>query len=120
MYIDTNEAVKRIRTALKRRTGTSWSVTRGKGTGYCWLKVAAPPSRRVGHDRNPAWNCWDMESTEPPYFERPKIDSDLVSHTSNADAQILADIFGRPRHHCQPMSISPDEHEWAVFVVEGA
>jgi len=118
MYIDTDEAVKRIRTALKHRTGTTWSVTRGKGTGYCWLKVAAPPSRRVGHDRNPAWNCWDMESDEPPYFERPKATGDLVAHTSNADAQILAGIFGKPRHHCQPMSISPDEHEWAVLTAE--
>lgn len=118
MYIDTDESVKRIRAALKRKTGMAWSVRRGKGTAYCWLSVGAPPRRQVAHDRNPAWNCWDMDSNEPPYFERPKVKGDLVTHTSNTDAQILADIFGKSAHHCQDMSISPDAHEWAVLTAE--
>ena len=118
MYISTDEAVKRIRTALKKRTGKTWSVKRGRGTGYCWLKVAAPPRRKVGHDENPAWACWDLDSNEPRYYERPKNERDVMTYTSDADAQIIADIFGKPRHQCQPMSISPDEHEWAVLQAE--
>jgi hypothetical protein len=37
--------IKRIRTALKKRSGKLWSVTGGRGTAWGWLTIAAPPSR---------------------------------------------------------------------------
>lgn len=45
--IDRYEAIVAIRTALKRRTGRTWSVTGGRGTAWGWITVTAPPKRRV-------------------------------------------------------------------------
>jgi hypothetical protein len=42
---DRNDAIKRIRTALKKRTGRAWSVKGGRGTGWGWIKISAPPRR---------------------------------------------------------------------------
>ncbi len=42
-----DKTIKRIRAALKRRSGKAWSVTRGKGTAYCWIDIHSPPSRRT-------------------------------------------------------------------------
>ncbi len=44
---DRAEAIVAIRSALKRRTGRTWSVTGGRGTAYGWLTVHAPPKRRT-------------------------------------------------------------------------
>lgn len=44
--IGLDEAIIRIRKALKARSGKSWSVHRGTGTAYCWITIHAPPSRR--------------------------------------------------------------------------
>lgn len=45
-----DETIKRIRTALKRRSGKQWSVTGGKGTAWGWITIEAPPARRTwGH-----------------------------------------------------------------------
>lgn len=43
--IDRNEAIKRIRTALRKRSGKAWSVTGGRGTAWGWIKIDAPPAR---------------------------------------------------------------------------
>ena len=37
--IDRDEAIKAIRTALKRRTGKTWSVKGGRGTAWGWLTI---------------------------------------------------------------------------------
>jgi len=47
MSIDRNEAIQRIRKALKARSGKSWSVTGGSGTAWGWIQIQAPPSRRA-------------------------------------------------------------------------
>lgn len=41
MYIETNEACKRIKAALRRRSGKAWSVTHGRGTDYGWITIRA-------------------------------------------------------------------------------
>jgi len=43
---DRAEAIKRIREALRRRSGKAWSVTGGRGTAWGWLTIDAPPARR--------------------------------------------------------------------------
>lgn len=49
-----DEAIKRIRTALKARSGKSWSVTGGRGTAWGWIEISAPPKRRTAnHDGGP-------------------------------------------------------------------
>jgi hypothetical protein len=51
--------IKRIRAALKKRSGKSWSVTGGRGTAYGWIEIDAPPRRRT-------WRDYQTTSTEPP------------------------------------------------------
>ena len=43
---DRDDAIKAIRTALRKRSGKSWSVTGGRGTGWGWITISAPPARR--------------------------------------------------------------------------
>ena len=40
-----DEAISRIKTALKKRTGRVWSVTAGRGTAWGWVRISAPPKR---------------------------------------------------------------------------
>jgi len=47
--MDRNETIKRIRAALKKRSGKPWSVTGGRGTAWGWLNITAPPKRCTGH-----------------------------------------------------------------------
>lgn len=47
--IDRNEAIQTIRAELKRRSGKSWSVTGGRGTGWGWITITSPPSRSPGY-----------------------------------------------------------------------
>lgn len=44
---DRNETIIAIRSALRRRTGRTWSVTGGRGTSWGWITVTAPPARRT-------------------------------------------------------------------------
>lgn len=39
-----------IRAALRDRSGKPWSVTGGTGTAWGWIRVQAPPARRVEYD----------------------------------------------------------------------
>lgn len=45
-----DDTIKRIRAALKARSGKAWSVTGGRGTAWGWITIEAPPARRT-------WNC---------------------------------------------------------------
>jgi hypothetical protein len=47
--IDTNRAavIARIKTALKARSGKSWSVTGGRGSSYGWITGESPKARLV-------------------------------------------------------------------------
>ncbi len=46
-----DETIARIRAALKRRTGHSWSVTGGRGTAWGWITVTTPPAHQKKHGR---------------------------------------------------------------------
>jgi hypothetical protein len=43
--MERDEAIKRIRKALKKRSGKLWSVKGGRGTAWGWIKIDAPPAR---------------------------------------------------------------------------
>lgn len=44
--MERNEAIERIRKALKQRSGKAWSVTGGRGTAWGWIRITSPPARR--------------------------------------------------------------------------
>lgn len=43
--MERNDAIKRIKSALKKRTGKMWSVTGGSGTAYGWITIKATPKQ---------------------------------------------------------------------------
>lgn len=47
-----DEAIARIRSGLKKRTGRSWSVKGGRGTAWGWITIGAPPRRMDGYRMN--------------------------------------------------------------------
>ena len=124
-YIDRDEAIKRIRTALKRKTGKTWSVTGDRGTAWGWIRVQAPPKRRIWHEAkgdpsDPAWlNIpWNERIREVP----PTDEQRPWAYTPMAECRELARAFRLPNlpygvHH-QGLLISPDEREWYVLRIE--
>ena len=44
---DRDATIARIRAALRRRTGMTWSVTGGRGTAWGWIRISSPPARHV-------------------------------------------------------------------------
>lgn len=118
MYIPRDEAVKRIKAALLRKTGKQWLVHGGRGTAWGWITVEAPKARRVALEMNPAY----LSSYETPGMDR---DIEVIRgdgnnyYTGKADCKILAKAFGlsRPVHH-QGLHISPDECEFYVLRAE--
>lgn len=72
--IDTNRnaVIARIKAALQRRSGKSWSVTGGRGTAWGWITIDAPPKRRTAHAvlKPGATSTWpedymDIDTGEP-------------------------------------------------------
>lgn len=47
-HLDRASVILRIRLALRKRSGKDWGVVGGRGTGYGWIQIAAPPARRTG------------------------------------------------------------------------
>jgi hypothetical protein len=90
MHIDRNEAINRIRAALKRRSGKPWSVAGDRGTAWGWITVMSPPKRR-GSDN---------------YF-------------GPGEAEELAKLFGLDRPvHFQGLSIPPGQRAAYVKAAE--
>lgn len=57
--MDRDVAIKRIKTALKKRSGKDWSVKGGRGTAWGWIKIDAPPRRKT-------WDWVQTQTPEPP------------------------------------------------------
>jgi len=47
--LERDEAIARIRRALRARTGRDWSVRGGRGTAWGWITITAPPRRLQGY-----------------------------------------------------------------------
>jgi hypothetical protein len=43
--IDRDETIRRIRMALKQRSGRAWSVSGGRGTSWGWISIDTTPKR---------------------------------------------------------------------------
>jgi ribosomal protein L30/L7E len=46
---DPKAVAKFIRSALRARSGKTWSVTGGTGTAHGWITITAPPARMNGY-----------------------------------------------------------------------
>jgi hypothetical protein len=58
--VSRDEAIKAIRSALKRRSGKTWSVKGGRGTGYGWITISAPPARCEGFGYMTEADCREL------------------------------------------------------------
>jgi hypothetical protein len=94
-----DQAIKRIKAALKRRSGKEWSVRGGKGTAYGWITIDAPPKRRT-------WKYVQTTTPEPP-----------------AEGAVYCGVPGvTPPQYVDPMApdrfTSPQDDPWAREAIE--
>ena len=110
---DRNEATKRLRRALRALTGKSWSVRGGKGTGYGWISVDTPKSRRTHTAEGEV---------------APEGTSDYSRHMSPAERRELGALLGAPQRfedgelvavaHHQGHSIRPRDRDHVLRRLE--
>jgi len=100
--MDRDEAIRRIREGLKARSGKSWSVKGGRGTGYGWLRIDAPPARRR----------FEWDGTTPVAEGRE-------GYASKADREELAKLLGLETIHAQGESV-PASSDYRVEYVDRA
>jgi len=110
--IDRNEAIARIRKALKVRSGKAWSVTGSRGTAWGWINIDAPPARRTWHfETGPDGKRVD----NPKEINDP---SRTFGHMSPDDREELARLLDETTVHHQGVSVSPDAREYYVLAAE--
>lgn len=121
-YINRDEAIARIKAALKRRSGKPWSVTGGKGTAWGWITIDVPPKARI-------WTAEPIPGMEHRLdlpWERRYVYRKLTAAeiakgrrggASPEDRQQLADLLGLalPVHH-QGLSIPAGQDYYIEYV----
>lgn len=110
--MDRDEAVARIRKALRQRTGRTWSVTGGRGTAWGWITIDAPPARRTMHSRLKPM----ARSTSPTDYEM--VDTgEPGGYMTPEDQKILGDALGlTDRAHHQGVSIPASSAYYEEYV----
>ena len=97
--MDRNEAIARIKKALRQRSGKAWSVTGGHGTAWGWITITAPPARRTWSSRplphNPDGNLPGRANWEDYDCGRPGCD---MSPADRAELGRLLGLEGPARH----------------------
>lgn len=97
---DRDETIRKIKTALHRRSGKVWSVTGGRGTAWGWIKIDAPPSRCTWF-----WKQKPGTNGNPEDFE--EVDGATTGgHMSPAARAELAALLGLESVHYQGESIA--------------
>jgi hypothetical protein len=97
-----DETIKRIKAALKQRSGKIWSVTGGRGTAWGWITIDVPPARRTAKHR--------LKNGDSGYIGNPgdyeEYDSgEPGGHMTKADRTELASLLGLDDVHIQGVSI---------------
>jgi hypothetical protein len=114
--MDRDEAIARIRKALKQRSGKTWSVTGGRGTAWGWITIDAPPTRRTAEFvRKPDAKAYNMDDYDEIDIGKP------TGHMTPTDRALLQSLMGLDRLHYQGVSIaaSNDYREEYVARAEG-
>lgn len=108
-----DEAIRRIRTALQRRSGKPWSVTGGRGTAWGWITIDAPPARRT-------WRCRLKPDASPAQLPEDYEDYDSGQpggYNSPADRAELAKLLGLDRPaHFQGVSIAASHDHYDEYI----
>lgn len=105
--------IRRIKTALERRSGKRWSVTGGRGTAWGWLTIDAPPGRRTWSNRLKAnaSPCHMPEDYEEYDSGQPG------GHSSPADRAELGKLLGFDNPvHCQGQQVPASHDHYREFI----
>jgi hypothetical protein len=107
--IDRDEAIRRIKDGLKRRSGKAWSVRGGRGTAWGWISVDAVPKRRTWHYVPGADGSYadNLEADDP---------SKPYGHMGPADRAELAELLGLDGVHYQGHSIPASGAHYREYV----
>lgn len=111
-HADRDETIRAIRTALKRRSGKTWSVRGGRGTGWGWIRICAPRARLTGER---------VETGERDAAGRPTYEwTDTGEYTggmTEADMRELGELLnlGRLAHH-QGVSVPADNAYYVEYI----
>lgn len=111
--MERSDTIKRIKTALQRRSGKPWSVTGGRGTAWGWIKIDAPPKRCTWKMRE----VTDPDNPYPPKYEDYEEPGCEFGYMSPADRAELATLLGlsEPVHH-QGVSIPASSDYWQEYI----
>ncbi len=110
--MDRDEAIRRIRTALKRRSGKTWSVTGGRGTAWGWLTIEAPPARRTWASRLKTGAITDRPEDYEEYDT-----GKLGGFMSPSDRVELGRLFGLERPaHFQGVNVAASDDYYREYV----
>ena len=113
---DRNETIKRIKTALERRSGKKWSVTGWRGTAWGWIKIDAPTARCTWKSRLKAGAvAGSCESGDYEDYDAGK--SAEVGNMGPADCAELGRLLGfeRPVHH-QGVNIAASNDHYNEYI----
>lgn len=100
--MDRDEAITKIRAALKRRSAKRWSVRGGRGTSWGWIMIIAPPARRGEHDEMTDEDCKELGELfglgRPAHFQGINVPAgSRYRHEYVARAEgRQPDVLGRP------------------------
>lgn len=106
------EVIKRIRTALKRRSGVDWSVTGGRGTAWGWITIKSPDGRCTCHSRKRAGTVTDW----PEDYEM--VDTGQPGgYMTPTDCRLLASLLDLDRPvHFQGENIPASSTYWEEYI----
>lgn len=106
-----DEAIKEIKSALKRRSGKLWSVTGGRGTAWGWITIDATPARKTWGYRLKA----DAVNDWPESYEG--YDTGEPGRTMTpADGEELAKLLGIEAAHHQGVSIASSNAYYQEYI----
>lgn len=105
-YLSRNETIKRIRTALRKRSGKLWSVTGGRGTTWGWIEIDSPPARRTWRHApfGPGQEFAEIDTGEPG------------GHASPAERVELSALLGLEGIHHQGHKIPASNDYYQEYV----
>jgi hypothetical protein len=108
---DRDETIRKIKTALHRRSGKVWSVTGGRGTAWGWIQIDAAPSR-----------CTWSHRLKPDCDDRPENYEEFNSgkpgrSMSPDDRDELGKLLGLDgKAHHQGVSIAPGSDDRREYI----